>query len=329
MRENKPLISILTPTYNSAKFLPRLLDSVLCQDYPNVEMIIIDDGSVDNTKELISNYIEKFEQRGFLLRYFYQNNSGQSFAINAGLKKVNGDYLVWPDSDDFYSQANSLSRLCFVLEKYSVGVVRCQIQKISEYGLQPIAFTEKYSSDSIENLFEDCLFCKNGYWYQPGGYMVRMKDVDQYIPNRSIYTEKRAGQNWQMMLPLLYGRECYTIKDKLYNVVVRETSHSHTSFTSYQRSMEMIDVYERTISSTLNSMSNIKEEERQNYIRRIHLKYLKQKFVFSIDMLRKSEAKKYCRELKSFDAISRKDSLKVQFLFLYKLYRRVLSHFRI
>lgn len=327
MRENKPLISILTPTYNSAKFLPRLLDSVLCQDYPNVEMIIIDDGSVDNTKELISNYIEKFKQRGFLLRYFYQENSGQSFAINAGLKKVNGDYLVWPDSDDFYSQVDSLSRLYFVLEKYNVGVVRCQIQKISEYDLRPIGFVEKYSSDSIENLFEDCLFCKNGYWYQPGGYMVRMKDVDQYIPDRSIYTEKRAGQNWQMMLPLLYGRECYTIKDKLYNVVVRETSHSHTSFTSYQRSIEMIDVYERTISSTLNSMSNIKEEEKQNYIRSIHLKYLKQKFIFSIDMLRKHEAKKYCRELKTFDAVSQKDFLKAQFPFFYKLYRYILSHF--
>lgn len=89
-----------------------------------------------------------------------------------------------------------------------------------------------------------------------------------------------------MMLPLLYKEKCYTIKDRLYNVVVRESSHSHTSFSSFQRGIEMIDVYERTISYTLNSMPNMSDSDRLYYIDSIHLKYLKQKFDFAISKLK-------------------------------------------
>jgi len=72
------LISILTPTYNYGHFIHRLLDSVLQQTYNNIEMIIIDDGSTDNTKQVIDGYIEKFQKRGFSLNYIYQGNQGLS-----------------------------------------------------------------------------------------------------------------------------------------------------------------------------------------------------------------------------------------------------------
>ena len=61
------LVSILTPTYNCGKFIPRLLDSVLRQTYPAIEMHVIDDGSVDDTKDIIDRYVPKFEQRGYRL----------------------------------------------------------------------------------------------------------------------------------------------------------------------------------------------------------------------------------------------------------------------
>lgn len=322
--EKKPLISVLTPSYNSAKFLPRLLDSVLMQDYSNVEMIVVDDGSTDETQNAVNGYVDKFKNRGFALKYIYQPNSGQSAAINAGLKVIEGKYLVWPDSDDFYASADALSRLVFILENNHVGMVRCQIQYLSEDGLIPIPFyASVYKEDSVEDLFEDCLFCQNGFWYQPGDYMIRVSDLDKCIPNRNIYVEKRAGQNWQLMLPLLYKRDCYTISDKLYNVVSRNSSHSHSAFSSYQKGIEMINVYERTIVSTLQSMLNMAEHDKKKYMRKVQLKYLRQRYDFSIDNLRKDAAKHYFKELKNYNMVSASDYFKVLSPMAYKILKKV------
>ena len=65
----RPLVSVLTPCYNSADFLHRLLDSILEQDYPSIEMYAIDDGSTDRTRQVIQTYIPVFQQRGYSLKY--------------------------------------------------------------------------------------------------------------------------------------------------------------------------------------------------------------------------------------------------------------------
>jgi UDP-glucose:(glucosyl)LPS beta-1,3-glucosyltransferase len=105
-----PLVTLLTPCFNTGKYIHRLLDSVLKQTYPNIEMYVIDDGSTDNSKEIFFNYKELFSQRGFSLNYLYQKNSGQSVAIQNGLQYVHGKYIAWPDSDDFYAADNAIER---------------------------------------------------------------------------------------------------------------------------------------------------------------------------------------------------------------------------
>lgn len=87
------LVSLLTPCYNMEKYIFRLLDSVLSQTYPTVEMIIIDDGSSDKSADIIKSYIPKFSERGYSLKYVFQENSGQSVAIQNGLLLVKGKYL--------------------------------------------------------------------------------------------------------------------------------------------------------------------------------------------------------------------------------------------
>lgn len=100
---NSKLVSVITPCYNSGKFIHRLLETILEQDYPCLEMYVIDDGSVDNTKEVVKNYITKFDKRGYTLIYIFQENEGQSVAVNRALKSIKRlNIFVWPDSDDFY-----------------------------------------------------------------------------------------------------------------------------------------------------------------------------------------------------------------------------------
>ena len=89
-----PSVSIVLPTYNRAATLPRAVESVLSQSYSDFELIIVDDGSSDQTKEVISKYKD---QR---IRYVYQNNSGASAARNAGIQLARASYVAFQDSDD-------------------------------------------------------------------------------------------------------------------------------------------------------------------------------------------------------------------------------------
>jgi len=89
-------ISIVTPSYNQGQFIEETIRSVLLQGYPNLEYIIIDGGSTDNSIEII----KKYEQH--LTYWISESDRGQSHAINKGWEKCTGDYLAWMNSDDCY-----------------------------------------------------------------------------------------------------------------------------------------------------------------------------------------------------------------------------------
>ena len=120
------LISIITPTYNYGHLIQRLLNSILRQTYKNIEMYVIDDGSIDNTKQVIFDYIEKFSKRSFTLHYIYQNHQTQSMAINNGLKLIKGDYFVWPDADDWYAKEDALEIMVKTLEDTNDDISSCR-----------------------------------------------------------------------------------------------------------------------------------------------------------------------------------------------------------
>lgn len=93
------LISIITPTYNREKTLVRVYDSLCRQTYKRIEWIVVDDGSVDNTKKIISGLLN-LKDRPFPIKYLYQKNSGKHVAVNAGLAIAEGEYVGILDSDD-------------------------------------------------------------------------------------------------------------------------------------------------------------------------------------------------------------------------------------
>ena len=96
------LVSVITPCYNVANTLVCYLQSLLNQTYENIEVIAVDDGSTDETANILKKYISIFSQHRMTLKYIYQKNSGLGAAINTGLKYVSGEYLCWADPDDFY-----------------------------------------------------------------------------------------------------------------------------------------------------------------------------------------------------------------------------------
>lgn len=93
----KPLISIIVPIYNVEKYLSRCIESILSQTFSNIEIILIDDGSTDNS----GNICEEYAQKDYRVKFFYKENGGVSAARNYGLDKARGEWITFVDSDDW------------------------------------------------------------------------------------------------------------------------------------------------------------------------------------------------------------------------------------
>ncbi|MCP4359414.1 MAG: glycosyltransferase family 2 protein, partial [Chloroflexi bacterium] len=89
----KPQVSVIIPTYNSARFLPEALDSVFCQNYDAYEVIVVDDGSTDNTLDVLKPYRDR-------IHYICQENAGSAAARNTGLWLAKGEFILFLDADD-------------------------------------------------------------------------------------------------------------------------------------------------------------------------------------------------------------------------------------
>src|SRR4051794_3696698 len=94
-----PKVSIITPNYNYGHYIGQTIESVITQDYENIEHIIVDDGSTDNSVEEILKFVTAFPEKVKLIR---QENQGQSTAVNVGFREAEGEIIGWINSDDTF-----------------------------------------------------------------------------------------------------------------------------------------------------------------------------------------------------------------------------------
>jgi glycosyltransferase involved in cell wall biosynthesis len=274
----KDLVSIITPCYNGESLVHRLLDSILLQTYSNIELILVDDGSTDSTKEIVLSYKEKFKKRGFKLFYIYQNNTGLAGAINTGLKEVKGKYLCWPDADDYF-EAESIEKRVEIFEKYpDYGVVTSDayVRSINNLdGYLRIA-GDNQSEKFLDNQFE--ILLSGNSMFIPGTHMARSSFFFETHPEGQIFPCRR-GQNWQMLLPLFYKYKRYFLDEPLYNYIIYDTSMSQGDNTE-EKKIYRCNEHEEIITKTLASM-NIEHSVRDKYIFETKIRYTRKRLTIA------------------------------------------------
>ena len=121
------LVSVIIPAYNYAHFLPEALESVLAQSYEDWECIIVDDGSADNTGDLVANYLARDSR----FKYIFQENRGLSAARNTGIKHAQGQFFQFLDADDLIESNKLAEHALFLKQHAEVDIVYSEARYFS------------------------------------------------------------------------------------------------------------------------------------------------------------------------------------------------------
>lgn len=156
------LISVIIPVYNKEKYIEKCIDSVLSQSYRNLEIILVDDGSVDNSGKILDGYLEKDNR----IKVFHNENQGVLAARNFGVKNSTGQYLTFIDADDTV-EAEYLEKLLDVLTDNKCDISQCNYSNVVNGIVTPVADSGEVLAQSSDEAIEYILSGKKyvvGLW---------------------------------------------------------------------------------------------------------------------------------------------------------------------
>lgn len=262
----KGLISIIIPCYNGEKYIDKCLKSVLQQTYKKLEVIIVNDGSTDNSEEKILSYKEKFEAAGMKFIYIKQENKGVSAAVNVGLKKFTGEFLCQPDSDDFLDIDAMKIRKDFLDKHQDYAAVTCNANVYDESNLEKPLYhlvgdgdKGQFKINQFKRLIRgQSVFC-------PICHMIRSSIFLEVNPNREIYSS-RGGQNFQMLMPVYYKHKRKFLNLPLANYVIHHNSLSRKDNTK-EKKIKQLDEHKTILIETIKSMVQMSDKNKKKYIK--------------------------------------------------------------
>lgn len=309
----KGKVSIVTPVFNGAAYLPQMLDSVLSQTYGQVEMILVDDGSTDETVQVAEHYRSKFAARGYDYRIVRAVHQNASAALNCGFPYVRGEFLIWPDGDDVLAPESIERRVSFLQENLQYNCVRSLSYYFDAKTGALVERNEQQGDLSNEMLFWDIL--EGRTYVCCGCYMVRSACFFDIYRNRHI-PESDAGQNFQMLLPFMYRHKCPAIREELYGVCVRAGSHSRQILNEAEEE-ERYDAFERLVDE-LAAICEIKDEPSKDRLMRWKLE---RRYNLAVKYGRKKRAGKILWRMYQTKGFGKRDIMK-KFLWAFAHHSR-------
>jgi glycosyltransferase involved in cell wall biosynthesis len=205
------LVSVIVPVYNRAHLIAETVDSILLQTYPDFEIILINDGSNDNSLSVIKEYQKRFPEK---IRVIDQENQGQIVARNNGIKEAQGEYIAFLDSDDIWLKEKLEWQL--KLFEAGVGLVYSGTEVIDEKG--ETLRTEPADAAITGNIYAPLLL-KNR---MTGGTVVVTAEA---LNNVGVFsTDFKAAENWDLWYGCEYAKPTQIITTAVACITLQKVS---------------------------------------------------------------------------------------------------------
>lgn len=281
-----PKVSIIIPVYNAEKYIRKCLDSIVNQTYKNIEVIIVNDGSTDNSEEIIKEYIENQE---YNIKYFKNENRGVSFSRNFGVNYAEGDYIFFVDADDYLDE-NLIENLKEKMKK-EIDIIKFKAKKVdnNEKVLEEIyvpTFDEVSGEEAFEKLkYDDILL--DTIW----SYVFRK---NFYIQNNFKFTENTHHEDFAL-IPLIIVKAKKVVSLDYYGYYYVQSENSITRNNSYEklvkRTNDMIIHYDNMIEFIKNS--DISESSKKSI-----KDFFANSVILRAEELKEKEQKEYIKKIK-------------------------------
>ena len=232
-------VSIIVPIYNTAKYLPKCLDSIINQTHQNLEIILVDDGSTDDSKKIADRYAKKDKR----IKVIHQKNQGQSAARNTGLSKATGDYVSFIDADDEIKKSFIQNLLSTYSDNTSLSVCGIHYKRLSQKTTDDVYINALRSRHKRESKAAYILYLLaiDGRMYSSVNKLYRTKIAKKCSFDKSLnfaedtkfvldYLEKANGEPSFILKPLYiynFGTETSTIKSTAINWQNWQTSYQN------------------------------------------------------------------------------------------------------
>jgi len=234
------LLSIIVPVYNVEKYLERCLTSLLEQEYKDIEIILVDDGSTDSSGEICDSYAEKYNN----IKVIHQSNGGLSAARNTGVKAAEGDYIAFVDSDDWV-KPDMFSKLMGEAQLHpDVDMVKCGYCETDGKGYEKeILFSGSDRQHLIEkdNLLK--YYGKGALWVIAWNTVYRRDLAKQVEFPVGLYHE----DNYASFFYLYYSHSCIIVNEPLYCYWQNPDGITGSADKLAKRRRDMVEVLERLL----------------------------------------------------------------------------------
>lgn len=228
-------VSIIVPVYNAGNNLYKLNESLVAQTYEDIEIIYVNDGSRDNSLEILQSFAQTDER----IQVIDQVNMGGSAARNTGLNAANGEFLYFCDADD-YIELDTIEKLCTAAKRNQADIVICNYRDVAPNG-EVVRENRKASIFKGQNITEnpEILFLKPAVWN-------KLFKKSLFTDAEILFKDTRIGQDLSTTLRLLVGaKKIIGIPDVLYNYVLHDNTISRS--------------YDKRILDTIKALNIIKD----------------------------------------------------------------------
>lgn len=265
---NKCKLSIIVPVYGVEKYIDKCLNSLVKQSLKEIEVIVVNDGTKDNSQKIVDKYVKKYPDK---IKSYIKENGGQGSARNYGLKTATGEYIGYVDSDDFVEK-DMYKKLYNKAKENNYDIVVCGNYNVSEdYQNKNIdAFINNYNTD-LENIF----FGKMAVWNK-----IYKRDI--LIKNKLEFKEKVWYEDLAFTLKAIMNSNTFAFIDEpLYDYLIREGSTMNNS--NVQRNLEILDAFN-------DILSYIQHNKKEEYFSKIEFLAIDHIYISAIVRVLKAEA---------------------------------------